>query len=295
MRDQAENLRSMVRDLEAKFRAQILEPLPGRCRVIAVTSGKGGVGKTNLALGLAITLAKANYRVVLLDGDMGMANIDVALGLYTKYDLSHVVRGEKGLQEIILEGPAGLKIIPGGSGVEELANIDPSTLNSVFKEIMLLDQETDYLFIDTGAGISKQVMILLQAAEEILLVATPEPTSLTDAYGLIKVFHRHCGQGKIKVVINMAKSKEEGTLAAQRLNRAAQSFLGVNLEILGCVHYDPAISNSVKKHLPYVLASPSAQASVDTIKIASVLGEVPVKPPSGAKVFLKNLVNLFKQ
>ena len=110
MRDQAENLRSMVRDLEAKFRAQILEPLPGRCRVIAVTSGKGGVGKTNLALGLAITLAKANYRVVLLDGDMGMANIDVALGLYTKYDLSHVVRERKGCRRLFWR-PAGLKII----------------------------------------------------------------------------------------------------------------------------------------------------------------------------------------
>mgnify|MGYP000954772532 CR=1 FL=1 len=293
MKDQAENLRSMVRELETKFRAQLSEFSPGRCRVIAVTSGKGGVGKTSLALGLAITLAKANYRVVLLDGDMGMANIDVVLGLYTKYDLSHVVKGEKRLQEIILKGPAGMKIIPGGSGVEELANIDSSTLNRLFKEITLLDQETDYLFIDTGAGISKQVMLFLQAAEEILLVATPEPTSLTDAYGLVKVFHRHCGKAKIKVIINMAKNKQEGTTAAQRLKRAAQSFLGVNLEILGCVHYDPAISNAIKRHLPYVLASPSAQASVDTIKIASVLGEVPVKPPSGVKVFLNNLVNLF--
>lgn len=144
MPDQAENLRVMVRSLHKKIEDELFHSSPKRCRVIAITSGKGGVGKSNIALGLAITLAKASYRVMLMDGDMGLANIDVILGMYGKYNLSHVLTGEKELQEIIIEGPHGLKIIPGGSGINELANADSQTLTRILKAIAVLDQQIDF-------------------------------------------------------------------------------------------------------------------------------------------------------
>jgi len=291
LRDQAENLRQMVKSLQDKIREQVLVTNPKRCRVLAVTSGKGGVGKTNIALGLAITLAKANYRVMLMDGDMGMANVNVVLGLFSNHNLSHVVKGDKELKDIILEGPAGLKIIPGGSGVEEMANLSPLSLAGLLKDVEMLDDELDYLFIDTGAGISTQVLSFLMAAQEILLVTTPEPTALTDAYGLIKVFHRRNGKGKLKVIMNMVRNNHEDQIATQRLKRAAQSFLDIPLEVLGHISYDPVMQNAVKRHIPYIIAAPYSQASIDTIKIASVLGEIPVEPPSGAKAFFSNLVS----
>lgn len=291
MKDQAENLRLMVKSIQEKIQDELFRSSPRRCRVIAVTSGKGGVGKTNLALGLAITLARANYRVMLMDGDMGLANVDVVLGMFAKYDLSHVVKGERELGEIVMEGPCGLKIIPGGSGVDEIANLDPLTMTRVFKQVTALDRMADYLFIDTGAGISNQVMPYLLSSREILLVTTPEPTALTDAYSLIKVFHQHHGKGTLKVIVNMVKNQQDGHAAARRLQNAARSFLDLELEILGTVSYDPAVQNAVSRHASYVMASPGSPAALDTVRIASELGGIPFEPPSGFESFLRNFVS----
>lgn len=296
MKDQAEHLRLMVRSLQDKIRDEVFGSSPRRCRVIAVTSGKGGVGKTNLALGLAITLARAGYGVMLMDGDMGLANVDVVLGISPQYDLSHVVRGEKDLGEIVTEGPYGLKIIPGGSGISAFANLDPLTLTRLFKEVTLLDQTMDYLFIDTGAGISNQVMPYLLSSREILLVTTPEPTALADAYSLIKVFYQNHGRGKIGVIVNMTKNRQEGSGAARRLQNAARSFLDLDMvpEFLGSVSYDPAIQNAVSQRTSYVVASPGSPAALDTVRIASDLGGVPFEPPSGAESFFNNFMSHFK-
>ena len=209
MKDQAEHLRLMVGSLQDKIRDEVFGSSPRRCRVIAVTSGKGGVGKTNLALGLAITLAQA-FSVMLMDGDMGLANVAVVLDISPRYDLSHVVIGEKDLGEIVTEGPYGLKIVPGSSGISELANLDPLTMTRLLREVTLLDQTMDYLFIDTGAGISNQVMPYLLSSREILLVTTPEPTALADAYSLIKVFRQNHGEGRLRLIVNMARSRQEG-------------------------------------------------------------------------------------
>ena len=224
MKDQAEHLRLMVRSLQDKIRDEVFGSSPRRCRVIAVTSGKGGVGKTNLALGLAITLAWAGYGVMLMDGDLGLANVDVVLGMSSQYDLSHVVRGERDLGEIMTEGPYGLKIVPGSSGISELANLDPLTMTRLLREVTLLDQTMDYLFIDTGAGISNQVMPYLLSSREILLVTTPEPTALADAYSLIKVFRQNHGEGRLRLIVNMVRSRQEGSDAAGRLQNTTRSF-----------------------------------------------------------------------
>lgn len=292
--DQAENLRVMVRSLHKKIADELFHDSAKRCRVIAITSGKGGVGKTNIALGLAITLAKANFRVILMDGDMGLANIDVILGMYGKYNLSHVLKGEKELREIIIEGPHGLKIIPGGSGIYELANADSQVLMRILNEVTILDQQIDFFFVDTGAGISNQVMTFLLSAQEILLVTTPEPTAITDAYSVIKLYHQQHGRGQLKIIVNMIGSKQEGCLAAQRLQNAVRSFLNLELMILGYVSQDAAVQNAVSKHESYVIASPYAQASMDTIKIASELGNLPIEPPAGVENFFNYIVSNLK-
>ncbi len=291
MQDQAENLRVMVKSLQKKIEDELYRSSPKRCRVIAITSGKGGVGKTNIALGLAVTLAKANYRVMLMDGDVGLANVDVILGLYGRYNLTHVLRGEKELREIIIEGPHGLKIIPGGSGVSELANADPRTLLRIFKEATFLDQQIDYFFVDTGAGISNQVMTFLLSAQEILLVTTPEHTAITDAYSLIKLYRQNQGQGSLKIIVNMTGTKEEGYLAATRLQKAVRSFLNLELDLLGCVTDDPEVQNAVSRHESYVIAAPYSPAALDTIKIASEFGSIPIEPPSGVENFFNYLVS----
>jgi flagellar biosynthesis protein FlhG len=290
VRDQAESLRMMVRSLQKKIADELFHSSPKRCRVIAVTSGKGGVGKTNIALGLAITLARANYRVVLMDGDVGLANVDVILGLYGRHNLTHVVQGEKELREIIIEGPHGVQIIPGGSGVSELANADPRTLLRLFREATFLDRQADYFFVDTGAGISDQVMTFLLSAQEILLVTTPEHTAITDAYSLVKLYNQYQGRGRLRVIVNMTDSKQEGFQAANRLQHAARSFLKFELEVLGCVAYDAAVPSAVGRHESYVIAAPYAPASLDTIKIASELGNIPIEPPSGVEHFFNGLV-----
>ncbi len=293
MKDQAERLRMIARSLQDQIRSQIYNSTKG-CRVVAVTSGKGGVGKTNLALGLSLALAKAGYRVMILDADMGLANIDVILGLIPRYNLAHVFAGERRIEEILQAGPAGLWIIPGGSGIEELANLEPLALTKLLQEIAALGQNLDYLFIDTGAGISRQVLAFILAADEVLLVTTPEPTALTDAYGLIKVFNRHQGKGKIKLVINMVTNEQEGFDAAQKLISVVHQFLNIKIEVAGFIPSDTAVQDAVRKHQAYLLAFPRSPASLSTIKIASSLGERSGKPPRGIQNFFEQLLAFFR-
>lgn len=294
MNDQAERLRFLARALQDKIRSQLFE-VPQTCRVIAVTSGKGGVGKTNLALGLALALAKAKYRVLLWDADLGLANVDIILGMVPKYNLTHVLKGEKSIRDILIEGPAGLRVIPGGSGIEELANVDPFILTKIYQEVAILDTKLDYLFIDTGAGISRQVLASALAATDVLLVTTPEPTALTDAYGMIKVLKNHRGAHRIKLIINMAKNDSEGEAAARKLVRVARQFLGLELSVMGFVPYDRAVQDAVKSNQSYFLAYPRAPASLSTLKIASSLGKIKEDTNSGLKNFMEQVVSFLQR
>lgn len=290
MNDQATRLRLLVNSFQERIRSQVLKTT-FKCRVIAITSGKGGVGKTNLALGLAIALAKANYRVMLWDADLGMANVDVMLGLVPKYNLNHVLRGERSIRETLVEGPAGLWIIPGGSGVEELANAEPFILTRLLQEVAVLDDKLDYLFIDTGAGISRQVLAVALAATEVLLVTTPEPTALTDAYGMIKVLKSHHGADRIKLIVNMAQDNREGEATAKKLLRVTKQFLNLDLVVLGYVPYDRAVRDAVRNNQSYYLAYPRAAASLNTLKIASSLGKIEQEKTGGLKAFMEQVVS----
>ncbi len=294
MNDQAEKLRLLAKSLQEKIHKQIFSP-PTPCRVITVTSGKGGVGKTNLALALSLAFAMQKYRVILMDADMGLANVDVILGIVPKHNLSHVIRGEKTIRDIIHEGPGGLKIIPSASGVEELANLDATLLTKLLDEIAVLERSFDYLIIDTGAGISRQVMAFILAAEDILLVTTPDPTALADAYGLIKVFKKHHGKGRLRLIVNMVRSEQEGREVAQRLAKVVSQFLKFEIDVAGYIPSDRAVEEAVRRNQSFITAFPRAPASLNVIKIASSLGDfTPPESPHGMQGFIKQIISFLQ-
>lgn len=295
MSDQAEKLRLLAKSLQDKVQRQMFSH-PATCRVITVTSGKGGVGKTNLALALSLAFAMQKYRVILMDADMGLANVDVILGMVPKYNLSDVIKGKRSIGEIIHEGPKGLKIIPSASGIEELANLDAAALNRLLSEIAVLEQKFDYLVIDTGAGISRQVIAFILAAEEILLVTTPEPTALTDAYGLIKVFKKHNGKGRIRLIVNKVRSEQEGKEAAQRLSRVVSNFLKFDIGIAGYIPSDKAVEEAVRRNQSFIMAFPRAPASQKVMKIASLFGDFTEEESHhGIEGFMKQIISYFQR
>ncbi len=216
-------------------------------RVIAVTSGKGGVGKTNITANFAYLLSKMGKRVLLLDADTGLANLDVIMGITPKYNLSHVLSGEKDLAEAIVEGPGGMKILPASSGIQEMAELSKGHKLTLLEELDLLDQDIDFMLIDTGAGIAGNVLYFNMVAKEIIVVVSTEPTSLTDAYALIKVLNQGCRTKRFMVLVNMARDSSEAREVYLRLNNATNHFLGLPIEYLGHIPHDHNVSKAVKK------------------------------------------------
>ncbi|MGE5417135.1 MAG: MinD/ParA family protein [Acidobacteriota bacterium] len=297
MKDQAEKLRTMAKSLKTKIEADMVKGF-NHTRVIVVTSGKGGVGKTNLALNLSIAMSQLGSRVILFDADMGLANVDIIMGLAPKYNLWHVIRKEKDIKDILLTGPKGLKIIPGGSGVSELANLSDADLKRVISELGKLDGDTEYMVIDTGAGISNSVLSFVLTADEIIVVTTPEPTSLTDAYGIIKTAASKEAGGKIFVIVNRVSTETEGILVGQKLKSVTQRFLGVEVEILGHVLEDRAVEEAVMRQEPFVVSFPSSSAAKNVNELASRLCDITggntVRRSQGLKSFFKNLTSMWR-
>lgn len=297
MKDQAEKLRSMAQSIKNKIEADMIKGFK-HTRVIAVTSGKGGVGKTNLALNLAIAMAQSGLRVVLFDADMGLANVDIIMGLTPKYNLYHVIRKEKEIKDILISGPKGLRIIPGGSGIFEMANLSEEELKRVITELAKLDGDADYMVIDTGAGISNNVISFVLSADEIIVVTTPEPTSLTDAYGIIKTVATRGAGGKIFAIVNRVSSEAEGIIVGQKLKSVTQRFLGVELEILGYVIEDRAVEEAVMKQEPFMISYPTSTAARNVAAIASRLCEATsggsARRSMGLRQFFKNLTSFWR-
>lgn len=270
MKDQAEGLRLLARKMGTRLQSQIVTEEIST-RIITVTSGKGGVGKSNLAVNLAIAIGQLEKKVILLDADLGLANIDVILGINPKYNLSHVIKDEKKLSDIIYEGPKGLKIIPGGSGMHELANLNELQLQNFLTKLSHLDGMADYLIIDTGAGLHNSVISFSVAADEILLVTTPEPTSLTDAYGAIKTILQHGYKGNIQVIVNRAKTSKEALTIFMKLYTAVERFLQYNIKYFGCIYEDRNVVKSVQEQMPYTLSYPDTTASKSVRSLAFAL------------------------
>ncbi len=237
-------------------------------RTIAVSAGKGGVGKTNVSVNLAITLAKQGQKVLLLDADLGLANIDVLLGLHPRQNLAHVFDGQCELDEVLLEGPEGIKIIPASSGVEKMTQLLPQDHAGLINAFSQLTEHFDVLIIDTAAGISDSVVSFTKAAQEILLVVCDEPTSITDAYAMIKILSREHQVNNFHILANMVRSASEGRQLFQKLYRVTEHFLDVTMDYVGAIQEDDLLKKSVKQQQAVVKAYPSSKSARAFEKLA---------------------------
>ena len=240
-------------------------------RTLAVTSGKGGVGKSNVAVNVALEWAALGRRVSLLDADLALANADVLLGLNPQYHLGHVLQGQRSLHEIIVEVAYGVRLIPGGSGVEELANLARHQHTRLIGELQELETEADCMIIDTAAGIAENVTGVLQAADEVIIVTTPDPTAVVDAYAVIKVLHQHNPTKPLWVIVNDVVGIGDAERIFAQLQAAVTRFLGRKLAMLGTIPRDAQLAEAVREQVPVVLYAPDAPASRSLRLIAKQL------------------------
>lgn len=272
--DQAENLRNIIKKQNQKEVTN--------ARVIAVTSGKGGVGKSSVSINLAIQFTKMGKKVIILDADFGLANIEVMFGVIPQYNLSDMMFKGKELKDIIMDGPEGVKFISGGSGIAKLVNLDKEQVKRLVSKLSDLENMADVIIIDTGAGISPSVMEFLVASPETILVTTPEPTSITDSYALLKALAMHenfrKGEANIKMIANRVNSESEARNLYEKLNMVVTKFLNVNIQYLGCVPQDNNIVKAVMRQQPVSLIYPNAVSTKHFEDIASriIAGEMDV-------------------
>lgn len=260
-------------------------------RAIAVSSGKGGVGKTSLSVNLALCLAKMGCRVTIFDADLGMANVEVMFGLAPRYSLYDVLYGDKTLEEIVMQGPWGVNIISGGSGFLEMANLDQNRRQRLIGMLNQFNTRDDFVLIDTGAGISKDVLGFLAAAGEVIIVVTPEPTSLTDAYALIKVLANFKVHAEVHMVVNRANNRLEAQRTLDRIQMAAGRFLDIRINSLGWIPEDRLVCQAIKCQEPFFLTSPNSLASRSVTGIAKFLTSATRSMPSEG--FWGKLMTLF--
>jgi len=267
--DQAQGLRNVV-----KLHNQ--RNLPN-ARVFTITSGKGGVGKSNMAVNLAVQFRKMGKRVIIFDADFGLANVEVMFGTVPKHNLSEVIYGDKDISEIITPGPEGIGFISGGSGIIGLNNLNNDQVNYLVHSLSKLNELTDVLLIDTGAGVSDQVLDFVLASPEVLLVATPEPSSLTDSYSLVKALYKNPrfmkSSARIRVVPNRVRSKEEGDAVYNKLDSVVDKFLHGKIELLGMIPEDHALERAVRSQQIVSLEAPQAKSSKAYAQIAAALME----------------------
>ncbi len=260
-------------------------PSPGAfhpVRVVAVTGGKGGVGKTNVSVNLAVSLAEMGKRTLLMDADLGLANVDVLLGLSPKFTLADLIAGRCGLEDVLLEGPEGVLVVPASSGFRHMAELTPAEhvgLVNVFSE---LQRALDFMVVDTAAGISDSVLTFCQAAQDTVVVVCDEPASITDAYALIKVLARERGLDRVHVVANMVRDPNEGRKLYEKLARVCERFLGdVALHYLGAVPQDDWLRRAVQRQQPVVKAYPGSPSARAITEIARTTARW--QPPVGAR------------
>jgi flagellar biosynthesis protein FlhG len=265
---------------------------PRPVKVIAVASGKGGVGKTNITVNLGVAMAAQGKEVLLLDADLGLANVDVMLGLHPQYSLQHVLDGTKTLQEIIVEGPSGLKIIPAASGVQKMAELSPAEHAGMIQAFSELDNHLDVLLIDSAAGIADSVVSFTRAAQEVIVVVCDEPASITDAYALIKLMSRQYQVERFHIIANMTRSIQEGRELFNKISMVCDRFLDVSLDFMGIVPFDEDLRTAVKKQRAVVEYIPRSKAATAFMHLAKKVEYWPVqKMPRGhMEFFVERLI-----
>ena len=265
-------------------------------RTITVTSGKGGVGKTSVVANLAVCLAQAGQKVIILDADLGLANIDVVFGIRPQHNLMDVINGDMDLDEIMVTGPSGIQIIAGGSGIAELAQLKSDKAKKLFNQLKFLEDKTDFLLIDTGAGISDGVISFCLAADQIIVITNPEPTSLADAYGIIKIINNKNPDSFVSILVNRVYDEKEAESVHNKLSKVAKDFLGFDLHYIGSLPQDKQMHIAVRQQIPLLLFSPMSPAAKGIRKIVTTsFYEIPEEiKTEGIKGFLSKLSNFFK-
>lgn len=261
-------------------------------KTITVTSGKGGVGKSNVVANLAIALTKAGKKVMIIDADLGLSNIDVIFDLAPKYTIQHILSGEKKLADVLVDGPYGIKILAASSGVQELTELDEFQRLRLIEEFEAYDSDIDVLLIDTGAGISGNVAFFCIASQEIIVVTSPEPTALTDAYALIKVLNTQYQEKDFKILVNSARNSEDAFEVFKRISIAADKFLSLSLDYLGFLPYDDSVPRAVRQQKAFIDAYPNCKAAENLRVIAAKVleEESPNKVKGSLQLFLGNIL-----
>ena len=265
-----------------------------RASVIAVTSGKGGVGKSNVAVNLSIQLAAARKRVVLLDADLGLANADVLCNIDLPVNLSHVIARKKELHEVLINAPGGFKLIGGASGLARMADLTDFDRGRIVNALAELEHQADIILIDTGAGISPNVLAFTRAADHVLIVTTPEPTAITDAYAVVKILSRENSARRVSLLVNQVRSPAEARIVHGRIAKVAKQFLSVSVFDAGYVMSDEAVQIAVRRRLPFVIGAPKSAAAQCIARLAMRL-EQGVNSPTDTTGFFNRMSRWFKR
>ncbi|WP_028550442.1 MinD/ParA family protein [Paenibacillus sp. UNC451MF] len=292
MNDQAQGLRNLILNQHQQRQREST-----RTRILTVTSGKGGVGKSNFTLNFALTLQKKGFKVLVFDADIGLANIDVLMGVTAKYSLYHLLKKEKTIWEIIQQGPNGLQFIAGGSGFQDLIRLTEEQLDYFADQVQQLNGTVDFIIFDTGAGLSKETLKFILSAEETIVVTTPEPTSITDAYAIIKMISSMEESIRFKLVVNRVTDWKEGRQTADKISMVAKQFLKLDIPTLGFVYDDSNVSKAVKKQVPFTVQYPSCPASQSISRLADdfISRQSQSEQPEGAvKNFMSKMMKYLR-
>lgn len=292
MEEQAEELRKLMSDEpELKSESSKKEKKNSNTRIIAITSGKGGVGKTNFAVNMAIAYAQLGKKVILIDGDLGMANVNVLLNIVPQYNLMHVINKKKTMKEIVMDTEFGIKFIAGANGFSKIANLTVEELEYFANQFATLGN-ADIIIIDTGAGIANNVLQFVAAADEVIVVTTPEPTAITDAYGIIKIITTEIVDRTVdlKLIVNRVHSADEGKRISERIISIAGQFLGYKVEYLGFVYEDSVVQASVIRQKPFIVVNPTSKPSVCLKHIVGRIEKTEPEYNEGVKSFLKKFL-----
>ncbi|MBN1835404.1 MAG: MinD/ParA family protein, partial [Spirochaetales bacterium] len=286
MADQAEKLREIMRSRVSETATAAAK----NSRIIAVSSGKGGVGKTNISINLALAYARLGKRVIVLDADLGLANVNVVLGVIPRYNLYHLIRQQKTMQDILLDTDYGIQIVAGASGFSKIANLSEEERRGFIHELYELSQ-ADVIIIDTAAGVSNNVLTFVAAADDVIIVTTPEPTAITDAYGIVKIIATEIDNLDLglKLVVNRVKTVTEARKVAERVINIAGQFLNLKLDYLGFVYEDALVQTAVIKQKPFMALDPKSKASICIDHIVRRLENMDFKEGGGISKFLRKL------
>ena len=293
MQDQATRLRQLVGD-KTEYKTLVTEDnsasLRAGAKVLAVTSGKGGVGKTNITVNLAIALKRAGKKVLVIDADLGMANVDVVLGSRSHKHLLNRLEDGVELNNVLINGPYGVKYISGGSGIEKAIDFSMEQRQLLMQKLAACGSQADIILLDTGAGLGKNVMDFVLAADEVLLITTPEPTALTDAYAMMKAYSMYAKEKNLRLIINRVYDEQESKDVAAKLKQTAERFLQMPIDCLGYVYEDSAVMRSVRQQTPFLVANANCTAAkcIEALAASLLYGrEMTVK--RGWKGFLQEI------